>query len=136
MDTEDELPDWARALSDTIASTIEFKGMTYLEGRYSAPHETDWGVDLLEMAPSIMEVALPGPYDGERVYGIIGNFDLLATQRAFDEISTLTFQTNDKGRTCITIEGTVSAREVVVIIHFSPFNDAEVNGTIGYHGGK
>jgi hypothetical protein len=65
MSTENQMPDWVQALFEALSSTIEFKGMAYMEGYYSAPDETTWGVDLLEMAPALMEITEAGPNDGE-----------------------------------------------------------------------
>jgi hypothetical protein len=130
MSAENQMPDWVQALFEALASTIEFKGMAYMEGYYSAPDETAWGVDLLEMAPALMEIAEAGPNDGEEVYGIIHNFDLLAAQELFDEVNGLIFGLENDGLPCITIEGTTGGREIVVLIYVLPFEDAEVNAII------
>jgi hypothetical protein len=55
MSTENHMPDWARSLFETIVSGIEFKGIAYMEGRYSAPDATAWGRDLVEIALSIVK---------------------------------------------------------------------------------
>ncbi len=130
MNVEKQMPVWAQWLFDTIASTIEFKGPASLEGRYSAPSETDWGVDLLELAPALLELGVLGPKDGEPVYGLIHNLDLLAAQQAFDEIAALTFGFENDGRPYFTFEGNAQGHEITVVIYTSPFGDAEVSDTI------
>jgi hypothetical protein len=130
MSTENRLPDWARSLFETIVSGIEFKGIAYMEGRYAAPDETAWGLDLVEIAPSIMKVSERGSDDGEECYGIIHNFDLMRAQEAFDEVIDTSFGIDDNGRHCITIEGKVGEREIVVLIYTEPFEDAEVSASI------
>jgi hypothetical protein len=135
MSTENHMPDWARSLFETIVSGIEFKGIAYMEGRYSAPDETAWGLDLMEIAPSLMKVSERGPDDREQCYGIIHNFDLMRAQEAFDEIIDMSFGIDNDGRYCMTLEGKVGEREIVVLIYTEPFEDSEVraiieNGTI------
>lgn len=119
------MPDWAVPIFETIVSAIEFKGIAYMEGYYSAPDETAWGLDLLELAPALMNISEQGADDGEQCYGIIHNFDLLTAQAAFDEVMVMAFGIENDGRPCITIEGKVGERDIVALIYTDPFEDAE-----------
>lgn len=129
MSTETQMPDWVRSLFENVASGIEFKGIASMEGRYAEPDETSWGIDLLEMAPSLMDLSEFGVDTGEQGYGIIHNFDLLLAQEAFDDVSALAFGIENDGRPCITIEGKIDGREVAVLIYTTPFEDAEEDET-------
>ncbi len=131
MNAENHMPEWVRTLFDTIASTIEFQGPASLEARYSSPDETNWGVDLLELAPALMELRALGPKNGEPVYGLIHNLDLLAAQQAFEEVDALSFGFENDGRPYFTFEGKVQGREIAVVIYTLPFEDAEVSDAIG-----
>ncbi len=123
MADENSMPDWADHLFETIASTIEFKGFAEMEGYYLAPEENDWGVHLLEMAPVLMEVMESGPNDGEHVYGVINNIDLLAVQDALDSVSALGFGFENDGSPVLTVEGSAGGRELVLRINALPFPD-------------
>ncbi len=131
MNTGNQMRDWAQALFDTLASTIEFKGLASLEGRYSAPGETDWGIDLLELAPALMELTQTRPRDGERVYGLIHDLDLLAAQQAFAKVAALSFGFEDDGHSYFTFEGNAQGHKIAVVIYTSPFADAGVSDAIG-----
>ena len=121
-----DLPGWAAELADGLADCIEFKSLGHLEARYSAPDETAWGIDLIELAPAPLEIVEAGPLDGERVYDIVHNFDLLAAQTSFDEVISLSFGFENDGRPCITLEGRLGGREIVVQVYFEPFADAPI----------
>lgn len=124
------MPEWVRALCETLFSTIELDGILYLEGRHLAPDDNEWGVDLLEVAPSLREIVEAGPNDGEEVYGIIRNFDLLAAQELFDEVHALAFGLENEGRPIITLRGLVEGQEIVVLVNGYPFDDADASATI------
>jgi hypothetical protein len=104
------MPDWIDSLFETIVSGIEFKGMASMEGCYSAPDETSWGIDLLEMAPALLQVLEPASGQGEQCYGLIHNFDLMTAQSAFDDVVGMGFGVDNDGRHLITIEGKVGER--------------------------
>ncbi|MCI0661698.1 MAG: hypothetical protein L0220_11535 [Acidobacteria bacterium] len=115
MNTTIEMPDWVRSVFETFASGIEFKGVASMEGRYFLPDETAWGIDLLEMAPALMDVIEPESGEGEQCYGLIHNFDLMIAQSAFDEVVAMGIGINNSGRHVITIEGKVGEYEIVVL---------------------
>jgi hypothetical protein len=125
MTEEDQMPEWAKTLCESLASTIEFKGPAYLRWRHSTPDETSWGIDLIELSPAIMEIEEAGPNDGEEVFGVVHSFDLLEAQKAFDDVGALTFGFDNDGQPEITIEGKYKGREVVVLINFQPVLDEE-----------
>jgi hypothetical protein len=127
MNTITQMPDWVRTVFETLASGIEFKGVASMEGRYFLPDETAWGIDLLQMAPALLEVIEPESGEGEQCYGLIHNFDLIIAQSAFDEVVAMGVGIDNSGRHEVTIEGKVGELEIVVLIYTDPFEDAEVN---------
>ena len=114
------VPMWARELAVEIASTIEFKAQASLDCQQWSPEETEWGVDLVELWPAVMEIQEAGPNDGEIVFGIVDSFDLLAVQKIFDQVDDFTFGYENDGRGNITIEGKFKGRAVIVIVYFEP----------------
>jgi hypothetical protein len=125
MSEEYQMPKWAQTLCESLASTIEFKGPADLECWYSAPKETSWGVNLIELSPATMEIEEAGPNDGEEVFGIVHGFDLLAAQKVFDEMVALVFGFDNDGQPGITMEGKFKGHNVVVLINFQPTSDEE-----------
>jgi hypothetical protein len=124
MTADSDMPDWVRSLFETLAATIELEGMAYVEGRHSSPEETDWGIDLLEIAPALMKIAAVSPHATERVFGSNRDFDVLAAQEALDEVTAMSLGIDDDEVPCLTIEGTVNGREIVVLVRMSPFGEA------------
>jgi hypothetical protein len=120
MTEENPVPAWAQELAVAVADTIEFKAQASLDCQQWSPEETDWGVDLVELWPAVMEIQEAGPNDGEMVFGIIDTFDLLAVQKVFDQVDDFTFGYENDGRSNITIEGKFKGRDVIVIVYFEP----------------
>jgi hypothetical protein len=125
MAEEDQVPDWAWELAEALASTIEFKAQASLDCQHSAPADSAWGVDLVELWPAVMEIQEAGPNDGEIVFGIVHSFDLLAAQKIFDGVETALFGFDNDGRSKITMVGKYKGREVVVLVYFEPELDEE-----------
>ena len=126
MTEEDLVPKWARELAEEIASMIEFEAPAILDCQQSEPEETEWGVDLVELWPAVMEIQEAGPNDGEIVYGIVHSFDILAAQKIFDKVNSVKFGFEIANRPIVTIEGNFKGRPVVVIVYFEPeFEDDE-----------
>jgi hypothetical protein len=125
MTEENQVPEWAVELAASLAATIEFKAPASLDCQQWGPEETEWGVDLVELWPAIMEIQEAGPNDGEIVFGVVDNFDILAAQKLFDEVSEATFGFENDGRPNISIEGKYKGREIVVLIYFEPEWDDE-----------
>ncbi|RYX81275.1 hypothetical protein EON83_24825 [bacterium] len=123
MDSE-ELPEWINVLFDQISSAIEFKGLADIAWRYLDPESTYWGIDVLEIAPALMDLSQLGAEEGEFGYGIIHNLDLLEIQKAFQEVSSMSFGIENEDKSCITIEGTANNQQVMVFIYTEPFDDS------------
>lgn len=123
MAEENQVPEWARELAEAIADTIEFKAQAFLDCQQLPPEENEWGVDLVELWPALMEIQEAGPNDGELVFGIVDRFDLLAAQKVFDEVDEVMFGFENDGQPKITIEGTYKGRLVAVIVYFEPWFD-------------
>lgn len=102
MNAIKQMPDGVESLFESLASGIEFKGVAWMEGRYSRPDETSWGIDLLEMAPALLQISAPGLGGGEECYGLIHNFDLTTAQSAFDEVAEMWFGIDNDRRHAIT----------------------------------
>ncbi len=130
MSTENHMPDWVWSLYERIASGIEFKGVAYIEGRYSAPDESFLGVHLLKMAPSLIDVSESASDDGGRCFGIIHRLDLMTAHAALDEVMGMSFGIENDGWPSITLEGKVGERDVVILIYAYPFEDAEARAII------
>lgn len=120
MTEEGQVPDWVWKLAEEVASTIEFKAQASLDCLHFAAQDTDWGVDLVELWPTVMEIQEAGPNDGEIVFGIVDSFDLLAAQKIFDNLDAVTYGYEYDGRGKITFEGEFKGRMVVVVVYFEP----------------
>lgn len=126
--TEDyEAPEWVTTLGEAIASTIEFQGPAYIEWYYSKAADNEWGVDLLELYPALVEIEEAGPYDGEIVFVKVNSFDVFAAQKALDEVEGVTFGFEGGDQTNISIEGKYKGQNVVVIVYFEPAMDDEAD---------
>jgi hypothetical protein len=125
MTEEDLVQEWARELAEAIANTIEFKAQAFLDCQQLAPEENEWGVDLVELWPALMEIQEAGPNDGELVFGIVDRFDLLAAEKVFDEVENVIFGFDNDGEPQITIEGMFKGRLVAVIVYFEPWFDED-----------
>ena len=128
MTEENQVPQWARDLAESIASTIEFKAQASIDCQHSAPEETEWGVDLVELWPAVMEIQEAGPNDGEMVFGIVHSFDILAVLKIFEKVDAVIFGIENDGRSKMSIEGKFKGRDVVVLVYFEPEldNDEDV----------
>jgi hypothetical protein len=121
-DGDAQMPDWAQGLCEAISATVEFKGASAMVAHYAAPDENEWEAELIEIAPARMEIEEAGPNDGEQIYGIIHNLDLLTVQDQFDEVQALSFGFENDGQPIITVEGLYGGRDVVVLINLFPFD--------------
>ena len=125
MAEEDLVPEWAQELAQAMADTIEFGALASLDCQQSGPEETEWGVDLVELWPALMEIQEAGPNDGEIVFGIVHRFDILAAQEVFDKVDTIQFGYALSGQPKITFEAWFKGRPVVVIVYFEPEFDED-----------
>jgi hypothetical protein len=131
MSLDKDFPDWVNEVFETIAEAIDLRGPASLEGRHFAPDETSLGITLLEIAPALMEIEIPGPADGEEIYGIYHNVDLMQLQKAFTQVSGMSFGFDAEGEPQLWFEGKANEQDIVVIIHSFPFEDSDVSGSIG-----
>jgi hypothetical protein len=125
MTEEVPVPAWAWELAEAITDTIEFKAQASLDCQQLAPEENEWGVDLVELWPALMEIQEAGPNDGELVFGVVDRLDLLAAEKVFDEVDDVILGFENDGQPKITFEGTFKGRQVVVIVYFEPWFDDE-----------
>lgn len=129
MTENNHTPEWVEALGEAIASTIEFQGPAYIEWHYSKADENGDGIDFLELYPALVEIEEAGPYDGELVFVKVNSFDVLAAQRALDEVHGVTFAYETEDQPSISIEGMYKGQAVAVVIYFEPIFDAEDDET-------
>src|SRR5215216_3392984 len=124
---DNETPEWVETLGEAIASTIEFQGPAYIEWYYSKADENGWGVDLLELNPALVEIEEAGPYDGEIVFVKVNSVDILAAQKALDEVDAVTLGYETEDQSNISIEGSYKGQKVIVMIYFEPAFDDEAD---------
>ena len=125
MTEEDLVPEWARELAEAVADTIEFKAQAFLDCQQLSPEENEYGVDLVELWPALMEIQEAGPNDGEIVFGIVHRFDILAAQEIFDKVDSIQFGYAFAGEPKITFEAWFKGRPVVVVVYFEPEFDED-----------
>ncbi len=122
---EDQVPEWARELAEAVADTIEFKAQAFLDCQQLGPEENEYGVDLVELWPALMEIQEAGPNDGELVFGVVDRFDLQAVEKVFDNVDEFMFGFENDGQPKITIEGMYKGRPVMVVVYFEPWFDED-----------
>ena len=123
-----QLPTRAHRLLEQLADVVEFQGPATLEGHHLEPDETDWGVDLIELAPALLDLVEAGPHDGAQTYGLASASDLRVLDEVFERIA---LAVDFSG---VYAGGCFEGREVAVVIYFIPFEDAEVGGRIDLTG--
>lgn len=126
----ESMPEWAKQLFDELIFAVEFQAFATLEGRHFAPDETSWGVDLIEVAPALLEMVEAGPHDGDAIYGLIDTLDLKSVQESLECVSAFSLGFNESRSPQVTVEGLYKGHEVVVVIYALPFADAQVSGEI------
>jgi len=129
MPENNETPEWVATLGEAIVSTIEFQGPAYIEWYYSKADENGDGIDFLELYPALVEIEEAGPYDGEMVFVKVNSVDILAAQKALDEVHGITFAYETEDQPSLSIEGTYKGQEVAVVIYFEPLFDDEDDET-------
>jgi hypothetical protein len=83
------------------------------------------------MAPALMEIDMPTEADGKEVFDFMHHIDLLAMQSALDDLTALSLLfEQEEGQHVVNLEGQIEGQDVMVILHLSPFEDAEVIGMI------
>lgn len=135
MTENNETPEWVETLGEAIAAAIEFQGPAYIEWYYSKTDEDGRGVDLLELYPALVEIQEAGPYDGEMVFIKVNSFDILAAQKALDEVDGVMFAYDTEDQPSVSIEGKYKGQQVIIVVYFEPALDDEDDETDNSIGG-
>jgi hypothetical protein len=120
------LPKWLEAVLDAVceACVSDVKGrMSGLSCRWSKPGDNSWGTWLLQVAPSVIEIA-GGKDDGTEGFDFI-DVDLLALPKCLDDVETFSYDPDYGERPRLTLVGEKGKQEVVVEIYFEPFEGDE-----------
>jgi hypothetical protein len=121
-------PKWLERLLGTVcnACVSDVKGrMTGFSYRWAKPDKNQWGIWLLEIAPSVLEIS-GGKDDGATGFDFV-DVDLLALPACLDEVESFGFDPDYGERPHLTLEGKKGKREILVEIYFEPFDDDEAN---------
>ena len=121
-----ELPSWLEELPGAVCEACVSDVMGRLSGfsyRWSGPDENGWGTWLLQVAPSVVEIA-GGKDDGEAVFDFV-DIDLLALPRCLDEVESFSYDPDYGRQPRLTLSGRKGEGEVVVEVYFEPFEDDE-----------
>jgi hypothetical protein len=120
------LPKWLDKLVNSVCESCvnDVKGrMSGFSYRWSRPKDNSWGTWLLQVAPSVIEIS-GGKDDGDTAFDFV-DVDLLALPKCLDEIESFSYDPDHGDRPRLTLTGYKGAHEVVVEIHFEPFEDDE-----------
>jgi hypothetical protein len=120
------LPDWLKGVLDSVceACVSDVKGrMSGFSYRWAKPEDNSWGAWLLEVAPSVIEIA-GGKDDGATGFDFV-DVDLLAVPMCLDEVESFSYDPGYGDGPHLTLAGKKGEREIVVEIYFEPFEDAE-----------
>lgn len=120
------LPKWLEGLLDSVcaACVSDVKGrMSGFSCRWAKPDENSWGTWLLEVAPSVLEIA-GGKDDGATGFDFV-DVDLLALPQCLDEVESFAYDPDYGEEPHLTLSGKKGRREIVVQVYFMPFEDAE-----------
>jgi len=119
-------PDWLDHLFDSVteACVCDVKGrMSGFSYRWAKPQENGWGIWLVQIAPSVLEVS-GGKKDGTTGFDFM-DVDLLALPKCLDEVESFSYDPDYGGEAHLTLIGKKGKREVVVEVYFEPFEDDE-----------
>jgi hypothetical protein len=119
-------PKWLQELVGEVcdACVSDVKGrMSGFSYRWSEPDENSWGTWLLQVAPSVIEIA-GGKDDGATGFDFV-DADLLALPKCLDEVESFAYDPDYGERPRLTLVGTKGKHEVVVEVYFEPFDDDE-----------
>jgi hypothetical protein len=120
------LPKWLDKLIASVceACVSDVKGrMSGFSYRWGRPQDTSWGMWLLQVAPTVIEIS-GGKDDGDTVFDFV-DADLLALPKCLDEVESFSYDPDFGDSTCLTLVGKKGKHEVVVEIYFEPFEGAE-----------
>ena len=91
--------------------------------RWAKPDENSWGTWLLEVAPSVLEIA-GGKDDGATGFDFV-DVDLLALPQCLDEVESFAYDPDYGEEPRLTLAGKKGRRDITVQVYFAPFADAE-----------
>ena len=120
------LPKWLKRLLDSVcaACVSDVKGrMSGFSCRWAKPDENSWGTWLLEVAPSVLEIA-GGKDDGATGFDFV-DVDLLALPQCLDEVESFAYDPDYGEEPHLTLAGKKGRRDITVQVYFAPFADAE-----------
>ena len=120
------MPRWLEDLLDSVceACVSDVKGrMSGLSCRWAKPDDNQWGVWLLQIAPSVIEI-VGGKDDGDSGFDFV-DVDLLALPECLDEVESFSYDPDFGNEAHLTLVGKTGKREVVVEIYFAPFENDE-----------
>src|SRR5438876_8367336 len=118
-------PKWLEELLSSVCSACvsdvngRMSGFSY---RWAKPGDNQWGTWLLEIAPSVLEIA-GGKDDGATGFDFV-DVDLLALPKCLEEVESFTYDPDYGERPHLTLVGKKGKREIVVEVYFEPFEDA------------
>ncbi|HZZ78314.1 MAG TPA: hypothetical protein VFE62_07335 [Gemmataceae bacterium] len=119
-------PKWLDEVINTVcyACISDVKGrMSGFSYRLSKPQDNSWGIWLLMIAPSVIEIA-GGKNDGATGFDYV-DVDLLAMPQCLDQVESFTYDPNFGDEPHLTLTGKKGKREIVIQIYFEPFDDDE-----------
>jgi hypothetical protein len=119
-------PKWLDELVGAVCTACVSDGKGRMSGfsyRWSKPDENSWGTWLLEIAPSVIEIA-GGKDDGTHGFDFV-DADLLALPQCLDEVESFAYDPDYGEQPHLTLAGKKGEHEVVVEIYFEPFDDDE-----------
>jgi hypothetical protein len=123
-----KLPRWMDELLGCVCAACvnNVKGrMSGFSCRWAKPEDNLWGIWLLEIAPSVLEIS-GGKEDGATGFDFV-DVDLIALPKCFDEIESFAYEPDYGKAPHLTLVGKKGKREVVVEIYFEPFEDDQAS---------
>ena len=108
------------ALCDACVSDVNGR-MSGLSCRYARPSENAWGDWLLQIAPSVIEIA-GGQDDGSTGFDFV-DVDLLALQSCLDAVESFAYDPDFGNEAHLTLIGRKGKHDVVIEIFVEPFRD-------------
>ena len=123
-----QLPTWMEELLDGVCAACvnDVKGrMSGFSCRWAKPKDNSWGLWLLIIAPSVLEIS-GGKEDGATGFDFM-DVDLLALPQCLDEVESFAYDPDYGKEPHLTLVGKKGKREVVVEVYFEPFEEDEPN---------
>ena len=121
-----KLPAWTEELLGCVCAACvnDVKGrMSGLSYRWAKPQDNSWGMWLLQIAPSVLEIS-GGKEDGATGFDFM-DVDLMVLPKCLAEVESFAYDPDYGEEPHLTLMGKKGKREVVVEIYFEPFDDDE-----------